>query len=153
MAGKIATLEDFESLKLVTGLVPMRHLDDTLTDSKGAIRGYTPDVALSMYQIGMAEPYGNAGFKPSGKPTDPDAGTVQESEADKRKSGIAIPENWREQHHLKNIALAKDIVGDKDRAFTKEQAETEIQGELDRRQRGVTGGPNAVTSNALRASS
>lgn len=151
MAKAVATVEDFDKLKNAdTGLVPMTFLVPTITERVGDIRGAEPYTALRWYNDGLAEPTKG---KVTSKPTNPDAGTVQESEADKRKSGIAIPENWREQHHLKNIALAKDIIGDKDRAFTKEQAETEIQGELDRRQRGVTGGPNAVTSNALRTSS
>lgn len=151
MAKAVATVEDFDKLKNAdTGLVPMTFLMPTITERVGDIRGAEPYTALRWYNDGLAEPTKG---KVTPKPTNPDAGTVQESEADKRKSGITIPENWREQHHLKNIALAKDIIGDKDRAFTKEQAETEIQGELDRRQRGVTGGPNAVTSNALRTSS
>lgn len=151
MAKAVATVEDFDKLKNAdTGLVPMTFLVPTITERVGDIRGAEPYTALRWYNDGLAEPTKG---KVTPKPANPDAGAVQESEADKRKSGITIPENWREQHHLKNIALAKDIIGDKDRAFTKEQAETEIQGELDRRQRGVTGGPNAVTSNALRTSS
>lgn len=151
MAKAVATVEDFDKLKNAdTGLVPMTFLVPTITERVGDIRGAEPYTALRWYNDGLAEPTKG---KVTPKPANPDAGNVQESEADKRKSGITIPENWREQHHLKNIALAKDIIGDKDRAFTKEQAETEIQGELDRRQRGVTGGPNAVTSNALRTSS
>ena len=126
MAKAVATVEDFDKLKNPdTGLVPMRFLVPTITDRVGSIQGVEPRTALRWYNDGLAEP---AKGKVSGKPENPDAGSVALTDADKRKAGITIPEDWRSQHHLKNIALAKDIAGDKDRSFTKEQAETEIQG-------------------------
>lgn len=144
MAKAVATVEDFEKLALDdVGLVPMRFLVPTITEMVGDIRGAEPVTALRWYNEGLAEP---AKGKIRARPENQDAGRLNETDADRRKSAVAIPENWRESHHLTNMALAKKIVGDDDRTFTKEQAETEIQGELDRRQRAATGGPNAVTS-------
>ncbi len=151
MAKAVATVEDFDKLKNKdTGLVPMTFLVPTITERVGDIRGAEPFTALRWYNDGLAEP---AKGKVSAKPENPDAGRLAETDADKRKSGITIPDDWRSQHHLKNIALAKDIVSDKERSFTKEQAETEIQGELDRRAQVATGGPHAITSSSLRTSS
>lgn len=151
MAKAVATVEDFEKLALKdVGLVPMKFLVPTITEQVGDIRGAEPTTALRWYNEGLAEPVKG---KIKAEPENPNSGALNETDEDRRKSAIAIPDGWRDQHHLKNISLAKDILGDKDRSLTKEQAETEIQGELDRRQRLTTGGPNAVSTNSLRTDS
>lgn len=144
MAKSVATLEDFEKLANEMDLVPMRFLYTDLTDVKGSVRGYPAYTALRMYNEGMAEPVGKIDAAPATA-----VGGVVESDEDRRKSAVQIPEKWGDVHHLQRITLAQEISGTKD-VKTAAAADQIITAEIDRRTAPPTGlGPSAVTSSAV----
>lgn len=144
MAKSVATLEDFEKLANEMDLVPMSFLVPTITDRKGDVRGYPPYTALRMYNEGMAEPVGKIDAAPATA-----VGGAVESDEDRRKSAVQIPEGWSDIHHLQRISLAKEIAGNDD-VKTAAAADQIITAEIDRRTAPPTGlGPSAVTSGAV----
>jgi hypothetical protein len=147
MAKRVATVEDFQELTNELGMVPMQFLIPTITENKGDIRGAEPETALRWYNDGLAEPVSGT---VRAKPASPNAGSVAESDEDKRKGAVEIAEGWDDLHHLQRVALAKQIAGNDD-VKTAAAADQIIAAEIDRRAQVATGGPNAVTSNALRS--
>lgn len=139
MAKNVATVEDFEKLRNDVGLVPMKFLRATIGEFVGDVRGAEPYTALRWYNEGLAEPVGKLSVAPAQKPA------PAPSADDARKSGIVIPENWRGQHHLTNISLAKEITGS-DEKLTKEQAEKIIEAEVARRDAGTGGGLTSLNT-------
>lgn len=120
------TVADFEALANDIGLIPMRFLKATITEFKGDVRGAEPTTALRWYNEGLAEPV--KGVKTSSTPASPAAPTDEET----RLSGITIADGWADEHHLKRIALAKQIAGN-DASLNTEQADGIIKAELERR--------------------
>jgi hypothetical protein len=68
------------------------------------------------------------GLKDAGCLADPPPAAIQK---DQQHPHVNIPDDWRDQHHMKLVALAKKIVPD---VATKEEAIVVIETELNRRE-------------------
>ena len=123
-------LQDFEKLALrTTGLVPMQMLKDIAPNFKGDIAGLFPAAAKDYFDKGAAVPLGRDGKPVKVAAPKKKAGTVS---AANPAGEIAIPENWRDLHHLQMIPIAAQISGEK--VTKKDEAIAIIELELKRRE-------------------
>ncbi|KMO34319.1 hypothetical protein [Methylobacterium aquaticum] len=108
-----------------TGLVPMKNIKHTSTESIGDVAGYHPHVAKRLHDEGWAEPVGNL------KSVKPDEKVVTTNTEAERLSKIAIPDDWRTMHHLPLMKIASQLAGRN--VDTKAEAEQIVETEWSRR--------------------
>lgn len=108
-----------------TGLVPMKNIKHTSTESIGDVAGYHPHVAKRLHDDGWAEPVGTL---KSVKVKEELVTTDSEAE---RLSKIEIQAGWRDMHHLSLVKLASQIAGRN--VGTKAEAEQIVETEWSRR--------------------
>lgn len=120
-------MQTYEQLANDKGLVLMRIIQPFAPWHAGALAGFPPDDAQRLARLGAAVP-----LDPNGREAQITEATPLRIEADPR-SEVRIPDNWKDQHHLQQINLAKKIAGTTGE-MDKEQAINIISEELKRRE-------------------
>ncbi|CAM5769808.1 hypothetical protein [Bosea minatitlanensis] len=125
-------LQDFEKLvRRSTGLVPMLMTQDVTPDFKGSTVGLFPKMAKEYFEKGFATPIGKDGAPVKIKA----AGKAKPTKSAPNPAGeVAIPDDWRDLHHLQMLPIASAIAGEK--VAKKDEAIAIIELELKRRAEG-----------------
>lgn len=111
-----------------TGLVLMQLQEDVVPWKSGTLAGFYPDKAYQFYREKVAVP-----ITPEGQVIEiDDAPATPEAPFDSLPRYV-IPADWRSEHHLKRMRLARQIAGQD--VNTADEADRIIEAELNR-QRG-----------------
>jgi hypothetical protein len=119
-------LEAFSKLVNPAGLVPMRIVRPFAPYQMGDVAGFNHELAARLFVRKEGFPVDEKGeeIKIDSPPPDPKAVP---------RHLVEIPINWSDLHHLQRVQLAKQIVGDRERKFSVEEADEAIEEELKRR--------------------
>ncbi|MGV6872548.1 hypothetical protein ACUSIJ_07630 [Pseudochelatococcus sp. B33] len=120
-------LDDFQALALpTTGLVPMVILAESVDQhQQGDVAGFQPDAAFRLFAARRAAVYNPATGETLASDGKPAAVSAPAAPA---AYDVEIPDDWQSLHHIRLIALAAKITGDK--VASKDEAIAIIEREL-----------------------
>src|SRR3954463_3752360 len=111
-------------------LVRMKMLDSPAPYEEGKIYGLPASAALEYYRWQLAIP-----VTPEGNPLE-DVPLNEKVEVGPRRETaglVEIPEDWESSHHLRQMRIAAEIMGQDVKGLKLERAQSEIRNELQRR--------------------
>jgi hypothetical protein len=120
-------IEAFSKLVNARGLVAMRISRPFAPYNRGDIAGFNHELAARLFVRKEGVPVNEKGeeIKIDSPPPEPKAVP---------RHAVEIPLNWTDLHHLQRVQLAKQLVGDRERKLSAEEAAEIIEAELKRRE-------------------
>jgi hypothetical protein len=120
-------LEAFSKLVNAAGLVAMRISRPFAPYNRGDIAGFNHELAARLFVRKEGVPVNEKGEEITIDSPPPEPKAVP-------RHLVEIPLNWADLHHLQRVQLAKQLVGDRERKLSAEEADEVITAELKRRE-------------------